>query len=94
MLQYWGSQPDAIQDKPTRHQGAPPIPKAGYEIDDEPLLREMVQLLEDREVSSRWAAAQKVAHRAKGAGTPESKAKRLHKRFSKSFQKFSESEIE
>jgi hypothetical protein len=94
MLQYWRSQPDAIQDKPTRQQGASPIPKAGYEVDDEPLLEEVHRLLCSRECSSVWQAALKVALRARGNSTLESKAKRLHRRYRKWVQKFTDSEIE
>lgn len=57
----------------------------GYSIDDKPLLREMADLLDRRESVSAWAAAQAVADKARGPGTPESKAKRLHRRF-QSFQ--------
>jgi hypothetical protein len=48
---------------------------------DEPLLEEMKQLLAARVVASAEEAASKVAPRAHGAGTPESKKERLARRF-------------
>jgi hypothetical protein len=70
------------------------LPKPGYEIDDEPLLREMVRLMDSRECSSVWAAAQRVAPQARGGGTLESKVKRLHRRYRERSQNFSEAETE
>jgi hypothetical protein len=72
----------------------PRRPKAGYELDDEHLLREMAYLMKSRGCSSVWAAAKRVADEAKGNALHESKAKRLHRRFPEWFQKFSESETE
>lgn len=49
---------------------------------DAPLLEEMKKMIAQGTVLSTWAAALKVAGKAAGAGTLESKAKRLLKRFS------------
>ena len=52
-----------------------------YESDDLPLIEDMKGLVGGVKGMSPWAAANSVAGKAKGAGTPESKAKRLYKLF-------------
>jgi len=54
----------------------------GYEVKDEPLLEEMKRRIQGGETVA--AAARKVADRAAGNSTLESKAKRLAKRFKSS----------
>ena len=50
---------------------------------DMPLIQELDRLVRVGEVPSPWAAAQKLAIKAAGTGTPESKVRRLHVRFRK-----------
>ena len=55
---------------------------------DAPLLKEMKDMIEGKDALSVWAAAMKVANNAAGAGTPESKGKRLAKRYQKWIAEF------
>ena len=48
---------------------------------DSPLLEDMENLIAGGEVASVWAAAMKMSDKATGAGTPNSKAKRLAGRY-------------
>ncbi len=53
----------------------------GYDSKDAPLLEEIHALVENEEPMGLWHAALTVADRAPGGGTPESKAKRLAKKY-------------
>jgi hypothetical protein len=92
VLRLWLRPPASVQDRPDPPETLPRLPKAGYWIDDEPLLHAMARLLESRECSSLWAAAQRVAPQARGYGTLESKLKRLHRPYREWSQNFSEAE--
>ncbi len=52
---------------------------------DAPLVKEMKELIDSGKVVSPHAAATQIADRAKGAGTPESKVRRLINRFNEKF---------
>ncbi len=56
-----------------------------YEALDASLVEDMKQIIADGTALSRYAAGMKVAPRAEGPGTLESKAKRLVRRFSAEF---------
>jgi hypothetical protein len=55
----------------------------GYQHKDAPLVEEMRQLTKQEEITP-WAAATRVADKAAGAGTYESKIHRLYRRFRES----------
>ena len=52
-----------------------------YEKQDAPLVEEMKELIDSGDAASPHAAAMQVVGRAKGAGTQESKVRRLVDRF-------------
>ena len=54
---------------------------SGYQRVDEPLLKEMHRMLEERKAPTVEAAAKMIAHRAYGGGTKESKVDRLARRY-------------
>ena len=64
------------------HDSEVPPKRTWKGFNDEALVEEMKQLVDDDRVQSAWKAACAVAPRAKGGGTPESKAKRLHSKYS------------
>jgi hypothetical protein len=55
----------------------------GYKHKDAPLIEEMRHLIRKENITA-WAAATRVAHKAAGAGTYESKVQRLYRRFRES----------
>ena len=78
--------PDSFVSKKSRKR-APgrPVGSGSFEATDEPLLEEMRAAILERTAHSPSAAAYQVAERADGAGTLESKVKRLARRYSEKF---------
>ena len=70
--QYW----TGGRERPGRKRGSGP-----YDDDDKPLLDKMAKLLANGDVTSPWGAATRVAYKAKGGGTQESKAHRLRRKY-------------
>ena len=66
----------------SQHDSEVPPKRTWKGFNDEALVEEMKQLVDDDRVQSAWEAACAVAPRAKGGGTTESKAKRLHSKYS------------
>jgi hypothetical protein len=75
-------------DSQIRPRGRP-AGSGSFAASDEPLIAEMRSLIETERTLSPWAAAARVADRAAGGGTHESKIKRLVSRYS---EKFSETQ--
>ena len=66
------SKPSEVRRRSGRKKGS-----GSFAALDEPLLEEMNKMISSRSALSVWAAAQEMAAKAAGAGTIESKAKRL-----------------
>jgi hypothetical protein len=73
----------ATDDRGVRRRKAPS--GVNHEASDAPLIREMRELIVSGQAKSRWDAALAVSEKAKGDGNGESKAKRLHRRYSAAF---------
>ena len=71
-------------DAGARRRGSAPAP-VDYAASDSILIHEMRELIAYGKANNAWDAALQVSARAKGHGTGESKAKRLHHRFSAAF---------
>jgi hypothetical protein len=88
----WAQVVEALADtgrasaNPTRT--APRLRPAGlnYELADQPLLEAMHRLICDGGARGPWDAALAVVKTAEGAGSPQSKAKRLSGRYSAAFR--------
>lgn len=77
-------EPDEIVQNQLVRRGRP-LGSGSYEPLDAPLVEEMHQLMNEEPCLSPTAAANRVADRAAGGGTVESKARRLAERYSQKF---------
>ena len=79
-LKTWHPGPRGYQaDRPKRRGRKPG--SGSYEKDDAPLIKEMGGLIAEDKAASPYAAAMQIVDKAKGGGTPESKARRLVDRY-------------
>lgn len=79
-----GTQTCPVKSKPGRKKGS-----GSFLALDEPLVAEMRRLVEQGEALSPWEATEKVVQQAVGAGTEESKRRRLLTRYSEKFSELS-----